>query len=37
MIRAFAYVTAAWCKVSSDQVFEKDGKYYITELAEVGI
>jgi leucyl-tRNA synthetase len=34
MILAFAYETAAGAKVSSDQVFEKDGKYYITETGE---
>ncbi|NLE33511.1 MAG: leucine--tRNA ligase, partial [Bacteroidales bacterium] len=34
MILAFAYETATGAKVSSDQVFEKDGKYYITETGE---
>jgi leucyl-tRNA synthetase len=34
MILAFAYETAAGAKVSSDQVEEKDGKYFHTETGE---
>jgi len=34
MILAFAYETAAGGKVSSDQVTERDGKYYHTETGE---
>ncbi|MCU0376847.1 MAG: leucine--tRNA ligase [Bacteroidales bacterium] len=34
MILAFAYETAAGAKVSSDQVTEKDGKYFHTETGE---
>jgi leucyl-tRNA synthetase len=35
MILAFAYETASGSKVSSDQVTERDGKYYHTETGEV--
>ncbi|HUW92813.1 MAG TPA: leucine--tRNA ligase [Bacteroidales bacterium] len=34
MILAFAYETASGSKVSSDQVTERDGKYYHTETGE---
>ena len=34
MILAFAYETAAGAKVSSDQVTEKDGRFFITETGE---
>jgi len=34
MILAFAYETTAGAKVSSDQVSEKDGKYFITATGE---
>ncbi len=35
MILAFAYETATGAKVSSDQVTERDGKYYHTDTGEV--